>query len=124
VAAFFEYAKGVMKTEDGEQELLIDFNKFVPQPEKITRDMISQDQWLWADQLDKVCDDELWWYWRAEHWGTKWQPAGAEVTDEEDVYGQPDHVEVFVTFDTAWAPPKPVLLAMSKKFPTLERGRF
>jgi hypothetical protein len=119
VDAFFEFAKGKMKPEDGEeQELLLDFNKFVPMPETITRDMITEEPWrTWMEDTHRG-DDELWWYWRVQHWGTKWQPQGCQFT--EDGWDNPVERCETITFDTAWSPPLPVVLAMSKKFPTLE----
>jgi hypothetical protein len=119
--AFFDHALG--KNEGGER-LVLDFNKFVPEPGTITRDLI---QHLPPGISAAECpDDELWYYWRLGHWGTKWQPdrfqvEGAEVSEAGlvgiPVYG--GEAEVMVTFDTAWSPPLPVILAMSRTFPTL-----
>jgi hypothetical protein len=67
------------------------------------------------DNPDRV----LWYYWRNEHWGTKWQPDGAERRQDGPSY-RTGQQEVLVTFATAWSPPLPVVLAMSKKFPTLD----
>ena len=57
---------------------------------------------------------KTWYEWRVTHWGTKW-PArrahldGGEVADDRTC----------LHFDTAWSPPKPVILALGKKFPAL-----
>jgi hypothetical protein len=123
VNAFFAHALG--KDDDGEP-LALDFNKIVPQPGTITRDLI-QDPYLRSQAAERP-DDELWYYWRLEHWGTKWQPDICQVEGEEDfseavsvgirVYdGQ---ANVMVTFNTANSPPRPVVLAMSRQFPALE----
>jgi hypothetical protein len=61
VYAFFGHALG--KDEDGEP-LVLDFNKFAPQPGTITRDLI-QDPYL-RSQADERPDDELWYYWRRD----------------------------------------------------------
>jgi hypothetical protein len=122
VYAFFDEAHG--KEEDGEP-LLLDFNKFVPQPGTITRDLIQHP--LFSNRAADRPDDELWYYWRLQHWGTKWQPDSFQVDCMEMSEGRlvaiptwNSEAKVMVTFDTAWSPPLPVVLAMSKKFPTLE----
>jgi hypothetical protein len=106
VDAFFKYAKGLMKYEDGEEELLLNLNNFVPQPQKITMDMITEDPWrMWMEDTHRG-DDELWYYWRLQHWGTKWPPQGVEIKDDYGYYDEKmDEEEVLVTFDTAWSPP-------------------
>ena len=122
VYAFFGHALG--KNEDGEP-LVLDFNKFVPQPGTITRDLIQDPPWSIVAAMRP--DDELWYYWRLHHWGTTRQPdsiqvEGAEVSEAGlvgiSVYD--GEAEVMVTFDTAAGSPLPVILAMSRKFPTLE----
>jgi hypothetical protein len=122
VAAFFDEAHG--KGEGGEP-LVLDFNKFVPEPGTITRDLIQHP--LYSSRAAESADDQLWDYCRRQHWGTKWQPASFYVEDTEVSEGRLGAIsawggeaEVMVTFDTAWSPPLPVVLAMSKKFPTLE----
>jgi hypothetical protein len=114
VAAFFEHAQGA--DDDGEP-LALDFNKFIPQPETITRDMIP---WTLPG------DDDLEFYWRAENWGAKWQPdmlddrSGDESGKTLDDNNQwVDYFARFVTFLTAYQPPLPVIRAMSKAFPDL-----
>ena len=57
---------------------------------------------------------ELWYNWRIEHWGTKWDLG----TDTDSVPVVDDDL-IFWEFSTAWAPPEPWLLAASEKFPTL-----
>lgn len=50
--------------------------------------------------------------WCIENWGTKW-PAG----DWRNWQREPGRTSA--TFDTAWSPPVPVLVAASRKFPGL-----
>lgn len=46
--------------------------------------------------------------WHREHWGTKWNAYG-QVTDHVD--------DGEVCFETAWSHPRPVIKALSEKFP-------
>jgi hypothetical protein len=48
--------------------------------------------------------------WCCDNWGTKWD--ALDFREESVCFD-----EWSITFDTAWAPPKPVILALSKKFP-------
>jgi len=48
-----------------------------------------------------------------ESWGTKW-----DVCEIFDVFYSGISTEMF--FDTAWSPPEPVVLALSRKFPALQ----
>lgn len=63
-----------------------------------------------------------WYGWNIEHWGTKWDIANADGTSGSDVFCEKDSLPMnYVTyvFDTAWAPPRPVIEALSAKYPTL-----
>jgi hypothetical protein len=54
-----------------------------------------------------------WYDWSIANWGTKWNAGTdtqADRTDREATY----------TFDTAWAPPEPVVAAMAAQFPLLK----
>ncbi len=50
-----------------------------------------------------------WYEWCIKNWGTKWNSSNTMINDDED--------DIVVDFDTAWAPPTPVLVALSKKYP-------
>lgn len=49
--------------------------------------------------------------WCINNWGTKWECAEAQLDDFED--------NLAINFETAWAPPEPVIEAYSKKYPLL-----
>jgi len=53
-----------------------------------------------------------WYDWQSHHWGTKWNSNGTRIAERTDS-------RIDMSFDTAWAPPKPVVAAASKAFPTL-----
>lgn len=50
--------------------------------------------------------------WCVNNWGTKWDAAYATVMSNRK--------KLVYSFDTAWSPPTPVVLAMSKQFPSLK----
>jgi hypothetical protein len=50
--------------------------------------------------------------WCIENWGTKW--GAHEVVVEEEF----DNPVIF--FDTAWSPPRPIVIALSKKYPNVD----
>jgi hypothetical protein len=109
VRACLDLARG----GDGDEELLLDFNKFAEWPESITPDLIT-DPWVKA-----VAPDDLWRQWRLQYWGTKSQPQDASV-EVQRVYGGGGDMAVKLTFLTAWSPPKPIVLAASRRFPALD----
>lgn len=120
VSDFFDYAHG--KGENGEP-LLLDFNRFVPQPESFTRDTIQNPPLNCPADIDASLRNG----WRMRHWGTKWQPEKFQGDGVEVSCGRLGAVPtsngvaaVRVIFHTAWSPPIPVLQIMSMKFPTLE----
>lgn len=77
----------------------MDFDKIVPMPKE-------------------YLDDERWYNWRVENWGTKWN------IDKEsgnwDFHGDDDVSIVEGTFETAWSPPMEALHKLSELCPNLE----
>jgi hypothetical protein len=114
--------------ETGDLERNLDFNSFLPYPQKF-----KDDDYLRVNlelQMDIETDpnkkDELkkqWleikdgynnggYDWCCETWGTKWNACDGSLKETKDA--------LVYKFDTAWAPPKPVLIKMSEMFPELE----
>ena len=56
--------------------------------------------------------DDRWYDWRNQHWGTKW-----EAYDKELEHVDNDSFQV--TFNTAWAPPEPIAERLKEIFPDL-----
>jgi hypothetical protein len=56
--------------------------------------------------------------WQRDHWGTKWDAYSFD-TDYEDVFKPGESTIITYKFDTAWAPPSPVLAALARRFPEL-----
>ena len=58
-------------------------------------------------------NDDRWYHWCIDNWGTKWEP------DILDVDGDQDSEMLEITFNTAWSPPQGVVEAMREKYPKL-----
>jgi hypothetical protein len=71
------------------EELPVDFNRIIPMP---------------ADQQDN------WYAWRVENWGTKWNSYSGIV-------GLIDAQLGYAHFETAWGPPMPVIDKLAAMFP-------
>lgn len=56
-----------------------------------------------------------WYGWANANWGTKW-----DAYDASPLGGSPEEGTLLYRFDTAWAPPVPVLLELSRRFPAVE----
>lgn len=85
----------------GPNEEAIDFERIIPPPENMFRgDLSSEDIKRCAEQ-----DIPTWSDWQSENWGTKWNAYNQE-------YVEVNHGSVTLRFDTAWAPPIPVIDAL------------
>lgn len=54
---------------------------------------------------------KTWFYWRAQNWGTKWNASEVELSEHHET-GEP-----VIWFETAWAPPMPIIEKLSREFP-------
>jgi len=107
-----------------------DFNIFIPYPQKykdidkVAEDMakrerlkpIEEQNWrnIPADGFNSGGYD-----WCVKNWGTKWN--ACETTFEAlESYGEnKEDSMIQINFETAWAPPKPVIEAIGKEYPEL-----
>ena len=108
------HVKNVLKVTGNEKEInkLMDFVSNDESPftfEKINPTP-SEDQ---TPDEYKESPIPSWYNWRCINWGTKWDAYEIDV----DSHGRD---EVYFNFLTAWSPPVPVLLTLSKKFKSLE----
>jgi hypothetical protein len=96
------------KNEKGEVEF--DFNKLIPYPEEYQK---------MDDEGDGICGKGFnsgGYEWCCKNWGTKWNACEINLDDSNMEFS--GYIEY--SFDTAWSPPKPVILALTKKFPKLK----
>ena len=57
-------------------------------------------------------NDDRWYHWCIDNWGTKWEPDINEI-------GYEDSEILELTFNTAWSPPQGVVEKMREKYPKL-----
>ena len=107
----------LVKLVDGE----FDFNGAIPYPS----------EWALADAESASARDKGDWTvkdgfnnggydWCIEKWGTKWNASDVGWQDPVDLQRPKGHQRLEVTFETAWAPPEPVIKALGEKFPDLK----
>ena len=53
--------------------------------------------------------DDRWYDWRCQHWGTKWPACEVKITQDDTNFLE-------ITFDTAWSPPEPICEALRSKY--------
>ena len=58
-------------------------------------------------------NDDRWYMWCVNNWGTKWEP------DISSVDGDQDSEMLEIVFNTAWSPPQGVVEKMREKYPKL-----
>lgn len=96
--------KVVSKIEGKEDEFFFDFEKIIPVPDDIFRGDLTQ-------EMELKHGEKTWYKWNISHWGAKWN------SYDFDPYAKYD--EKF-SFQTAWASPEPVIIALSEMFPDVE----
>lgn len=149
VAEFSNHAKNHIVYSDGEEDTLIDFNKFIPYPKELEhKDIIechsyqlqglseeNKNNYIAQKNISKEMLKEImlynlteqnrdWIGWHTMNWGTKWNAKYVlcdKINNNTLVYH----------FDTAWSPPNQILKAMITKYPLLtftmlygEEGHF
>tara|TARA_B000000565_G_scaffold60539_1_gene40183 strand:- start:191 stop:703 length:513 start_codon:yes stop_codon:yes gene_type:complete len=64
------------------------------------------------------CQDDRWYNWRVQNWGTKWDCYSLEIDDSDMPHG------FEVNFETAWSPPEEVCYAIKEQFDDLSISWF
>lgn len=59
-------------------------------------------------------DDQNWYYWNVNNWGTKWDACNVEVTSDDLKFGSLEY-----RFSTAWSPAENAFRAMVQQHPEL-----
>ena len=62
-------------------------------------------------------NDDRWYDWQIQNWGTKWEPTDIDVE-------QTDDMELELTFNTAWSPPEEICRAIRNKYPDVTVSWF
>ena len=79
------------------EESCIDFEKIIPMPENIFREILGSDK-------RELYGKNNWYDWSIDNWGTKWN-AYSDALDKENNT---------ITFDTAWSCPLLILNALAE----------
>ena len=81
-----------------------------PELERFLNECLTVGQ-LDFERIVPIPEGADWFKFCCEHWGTKWNARETTL----------DHngTRAVLTFDTAWSPPLPVVLAASRQFPTI-----
>lgn len=87
------------------------FHNVIPQPDHL----LESDDPRRTSNVPRAKDNKdtgmpEWYNWRCNNWGTKW--------DVSDVAMSESKVALIYEFDTAWAPPEPVIRRLSALFPS------
>ena len=70
----------------------------------------------WSDDEARTPIIDSWYNWNNRNWGTKWDSTNAELVNEEE---NGENLVLVYTFDTAWSFPEPVLIELSRQFPSV-----
>jgi hypothetical protein len=115
------------------QEKVLSFEPFLPRPRElksvVTGGLLGVPGGRYREHRDEngeivreLVDEQAlvakygaadWYIWSLQNWGTKWDAYYSEVEAWRDN-------ELFYRFQTAWSPPEPVIVEMSRQFPELE----
>jgi hypothetical protein len=68
--------------------------------------------WNFISPSDLSHYQDNWYEWNLENWGTKWDAADPEITDESEG-------RVTYSFRTAWSPPTPIFEEIVRQYPGL-----
>ena len=64
-------------------------------------------------------NDDRWYHWNIQNWGTKWDIEGSSVEIEYE-----DEEQLEISFDTAWSPPEPICYRLREMFKDLNFSWF
>jgi len=117
VASLKSFMEFACEDRNGE-ELLLSANKFIPYPnEYLIMDTVAEEKRLKGDYTVKDGFNSGGYHWCINNWGTKWGIYSTRFLSQK-LGGKRGRLKY--TFQSAWSPPLPVILAMSKKFESLK----
>ena len=129
-----------LKNDDNTETTKTVFGEFIPEPDwtKVPLNENTVKEYSWDNPRGEVGElpvmsddpfkglhfpstgkqDDRWYNWRCQNWGTKWDAYSMEI-DEVDM---PNGFEV--TFETAWSPPEEVCYAIKEQYDDLSISWF
>ena len=133
------WMSGIDNNDDSETRKTV-FGHFVPEPdwEKIPLKESELKEYSFSDPRgdvgelpvfsDEPCkglhfastgrQDDRWYNWRVQNWGTKWDCYSLEIDDCDMPHG------FEVNFETAWSPPEEICSAIREQFDDLSMSWF
>lgn len=122
-------ANAVGQPPGWEEKTIFDFNQFVPYPKKFADlDIAAWKRRKEIEAMPAEAQKNIPWpkdgfnqggyEWCCENWGTKWN-AGEVSRAIGKAEGYKFKLEATYYFKTAWATPRPVIVAASTKYPKL-----
>ena len=130
VNVFSENKKDLQKVYDIFADEKSVFGKVIPEPEwdkipvdgeypkKVEMKNPNGEVFAIVSEWSNGRQDDRWYDWRNQNWGTKWDCYEVEIDDSEMPYG------FEVTFDTAWSPPEEIHSAIQEQFDDLSMSWF
>ena len=133
------FSKG-LKNDDNTETTGTVFGSFIPEPDW-TKDPLTESELkeysfsnprgevgelpVFSDEPYKGLhfastgmQDDRWYNWRVQNWGTKWDCYSLEIDDTDMHYG------FEVTFETAWSPPEEICNAIREQYDDLSMSWF
>ena len=129
-----------LKNDDNTETTKTVFGEFIPEPDwtKVPLNENTVQEYSWDKPRGEIGElpvmsedpfkglhfpstgkqDDRWYNWRCQNWGTKWDAYSMEI-DEVDM---PNGFEV--TFETAWSPPEEVCYAIKEQYDDLSISWF
>ena len=133
------FSKGLLNDDNTEKVDSV-FGSFIPEPDwtKIPLNENTIQEYSWdkprgeIGELPVMSDDpfkglhfastgkqdDRWYNWRVQNWGTKWDCYTLEIEDSDMPHG------FEVTFETAWSPPEEVCSAIREQYPNVSISWF
>lgn len=111
VERFAKKARRVRATEKYDKTEL-SLSKLLPEPDYKKTAVHPTFPIMGGKKTDIVNEDQSWWDWRIQNWGTKWDIT-ATIEKKRDGYR-------LYYFDSAWSPPVEWLETIAPKFPKLK----
>jgi len=109
-----EMKRFVKSVDENGQEMLFSLAAVIPMPAELVGTVSGSEsckpEWQKqnSEQLIAKYGADEWYHWCIQNWETKW-----------DAYDYKEWDGNMLRFCTAWSPPRPVIQALSKKFPEL-----
>jgi len=100
-----------------------DFDTIIPTPNfnKIPNDKgelpVPRKHGFGGFEFPDGSQDDRWYHWHIDNWGTKWNSYDCELADEDD-----ERLEYH--FNTAWGPPEGVILKLRELYPEVSVSAF